>query len=200
MLYLIYINNKQVILLNIVEGLLISIGLAMDAFAVSICKGLSFRNFNLKKAFIVGFWFGLFQGIMPTIGFFLGKSFESLVTSIDHFVAFFLLLFIGCSMIKSAFDGEVLEDDNTSFMSMLFLSIATSIDALAVGILYVCIYGSYNAFSTFFTIGIITFIISFIGVIIGNRFGNKFKSKAELFGGFVLIFLGVKILLEHLMD
>lgn len=199
MLYLIYINNK-VILLNIIEGLLVSIGLAMDAFAVSICKGLSFKNFNLKKAFIVGLWFGLFQGLMPTIGFFLGKSFESLVTSIDHFVAFFLLLFIGSGMIKSSLDKEGIEDDNISFMSMLFLSIATSIDALAIGILYVCIYGSLNVIRTFLMISVITFIISFIGVIIGNKFGNKFKSKAEFFGGFILIILGVKILIEHLMN
>ena len=182
-----------------VEILLISVGLAMDAFAVSICKGLSMKSMNWKKAIIIGIWFGLFQALMPVIGFFLGNTFESFITSIDHWIAFILLGIIGGKMIKEAFEGDSdSNNDDTSFKAMLILAIATSIDALAVGIAYVCAYGSKNAAITFLAIGIITFILSVCGVKIGNKFGDKFEKKAELAGGAILILLGIKILLEHL--
>lgn len=185
--------------MGLVEILLISVGLAMDAFAVSVCKGLSMKSMNWKKAIIIGIWFGAFQGLMPVIGFVLGSTFEELITSIDHWIAFVLLGFIGGKMIKEAFSGDSeANNDDISFKAMLVLAIATSIDALAVGIAYVCAYGSTNAFITFLSIGIITFIVSVIGVKIGNKFGDKFEKKAELAGGAILILLGIKILLEHL--
>lgn len=185
--------------MGVTEILLISIGLAMDAFAVSICKGLSMKKMNWKKAIIIGLWFGVFQALMPVFGYFLGITFEEIITNIDHWIAFILLGFIGGKMIKEAFgkDCENCNDD-TSFKSMLVLAIATSIDALAVGIAYVCAYGSNNAGLTFSMIGIITFILSTLGVKIGNKFGDKFGNKAEFAGGFILILLGIKILLEHL--
>ena len=185
--------------MGIVEMLLISIGLAMDAFAVSICKGLSMKKMDWKKAIIIGIWFGVFQASMPIIGYFLGMTFEEIIISIDHWIAFVLLSFIGIKMIKETFnkDSERCNDD-TSVKSMLILAIATSIYALAVGIAYVCVYGSNNAALTFGAIGIITFILSIFGVKIGNKFGDKLGNKAEFLGGAILIFLGVKILLEHL--
>ncbi len=185
--------------MGLVEMLLISVGLAMDAFAVSVCKGLSMRKMEWKKAVIIGLWFGIFQAGMPVIGYILGSTFEELITSIDHWIAFILLGFIGGKMVKDAFsnDSENCNDD-ISFKSMLVLAIATSIDALAVGIAYVCGYGSKNAILTFTSIGIVTFILSIIGVKIGNKFGDKYENKAELTGGTILILLGTKILLEHL--
>ncbi|MCF0126417.1 MAG: manganese efflux pump [Clostridia bacterium] len=185
--------------MGIFEILLISVGLAMDSFAVSVCKGLSMKKMNWKKAVIIGLWFGIFQAGMPVIGFFLGSAFEKFITSIDHWIAFILLLFIGGKMIKEAFskDSENNNDD-TSFKSMLILAIATSIDALAIGIAYVCAYGSNNATLTFSSIGIITFFISVLGVKIGNKFGDKYENKAEFAGGLILVLLGIKILLEHL--
>lgn len=185
--------------MGLLEILLISVGLAMDAFAVSICKGLSMKKMNWKKAIIIGLWFGAFQGLMPAIGYFLGSTFEKFITSVDHWIAFVLLLFIGGNMIKEAFSKESEgSNDDTSFKSMLILAIATSIDALAVGIAYVCAYGSKNAAITFLSIGIITFLISVVGVKIGNKFGDKYENKAEFAGGLILILLGTKILLEHL--
>lgn len=185
--------------MSTVEILLISIGLAMDAFAVSICKGLSMSSMSWKKAIIIGAWFGTFQALMPVIGFFLGSTFEEFITSIDHWIAFILLGVIGGKMVKEAFAGDSeASNDDISFKAMLILAIATSIDALAVGIAYVCAYGSTNAAITFTSIGIITFVLSIIGVKIGNRFGDKFEKKAELAGGTILILLGIKILLEHL--
>lgn len=185
--------------MGLVEILFISIGLAMDAFAVSVCKGLSMKKMNWKKACIIGLWFGIFQAGMPVIGFFLGSAFEELITSIDHWIACVLLGFIGGKMIKDAFssDGESY-GDNVDFKSMLVLAIATSIDALAIGIAYVCGYGSKNAAITFTSIGIITFFLSVLGVKIGNKFGDKYEQKAEFVGGVILVLLGIKILLEHL--
>lgn len=183
----------------ILEILLISIGLAMDAFAVSICKGLSMKKMSWKKAITIGLWFGIFQAGMPVIGYLLGSAFEHVITNIDHWIAFILLGFIGGKMIKEAFDKEGEDyNDDTSFKAMLVLAIATSIDALAIGIAYVCAYGSNNAILTFSMIGIITFIISVLGVKIGNKFGNKYGNKAEFAGGLILVLLGIKILLEHL--
>lgn len=185
--------------MGLLEILLISIGLAMDSFAVSICKGLSMKKMSWKKAIIIGLWFGIFQGGMPVIGYFLGSTFEQFITSVDHWIAFVLLSFIGGNMIKEAFskDSENCNDD-TSFKSMIVLAIATSIDALAVGIAYVCAYGSHHAALTFLSIGIITFFISVLGVKIGNKFGDKYENKAEFAGGLILVLLGTKILLEHL--
>lgn len=185
--------------MKIIEIFLISIGLAMDAFAVSICKGLAMKKMDFKKALIVGAWFGSFQALMPFLGFFLGITFENFITSIDHWIAFILLCFIGGKMISEALSKEEEhQNDKTDFKTMIILAIATSIDALAVGIAYVCAYGNKNASITFFTIGVITFLISVLGVNIGNKFGDKYGKKAEFFGGFVLVMLGLKILLEHL--
>lgn len=180
-----------------VEILLISIGLAMDAFAVSICKGLSMKKMNWKKAIIIGIYFGAFQGLMPVLGYLLGTNFEALVTSVDHWIAFVLLLIIGGDMIKEAFSKEIKTyNDNIDVKEMIILAIATSIDALAVGITFAFL--KANILVAFSSIGIITFILSIIGVKIGNVFGDKYEAKAKTFGGCILILLGTKILLEHL--
>ena len=180
-----------------IEILLISIGLAMDAFAVSICKGLAMKKMSWEKAIIIGLYFGAFQAIMPTIGFFLGTTFERFITNVDHWVAFILLVGIGINMVKEAFDKESENrNDNVDMKTMLVLSIATSIDALAIGITFACL--KMHIVVPVITIGIITFVISVIGVKIGNRFGDKYEKKAEIMGGVILILLGVKILLEHL--
>ena len=183
--------------MTIIEILLIAIGLAMDAFAVSICKGLSMKKMNWKKALIVGAYFGIFQALMPIIGYFLGSTFEDLVTHIDHWIAFVLLVAIGGNMLKEAFANNSENcNDNVDFKTMSILAIATSIDALAVGITFAFLQANIWVSATI--IGIVTFIISIIGVKIGNRFGNKYERRAETVGGFILIFMGIKILLEHL--
>lgn len=182
--------------MGIVEILFIGIGLAMDAFAVSICKGLSMKKLNFKKMLIIGFYFGAFQALMPVIGYFLGKGFEGFVSSIDHWIAFILLSFIGANMIKDAFKGEECANDDVSFKEMVVLAIATSIDALAIGITFAFL--KVNILLAVVLIGIVTFAISSIGVVIGNMFGNKFEKKAKIFGGVILILMGVKILIEHL--
>lgn len=180
-----------------IEILLISIGLAMDAFAVSVCKGLAMKKMNWKKAVIIGLYFGIFQAVMPVIGYFLGTTFERFITNMDHWVAFILLVGIGINMVKEAFDKESENrNDNVDVKTMLVLSIATSIDALAIGITFACL--KIHIVMPVITIGLITFIISVIGVKIGNRFGNKYEKKAEIMGGVILILLGIKILLEHL--
>ena len=179
------------------EILLISIGLAMDAFAVSICKGLSMKTMNWKKAIVVGAYFGTFQALMPVIGYFLGVGFESLVTKIDHWIAFVLLVLIGISMLKEAFSkNSEQHDDSIGFRTMVILAIATSIDALAVGITFAFL--QVNMILADIMIGIVTFIICVLGVKIGNKFGDKYERKAEVVGGLILIFMGIKILLEHL--
>lgn len=184
--------------MDLVTIVLISIGLAMDAFAVSVCKGLSMKKLEIKKALIIGFYFGLFQGVMPAIGFLLGVNFSSLVEAVDHWIAFILLSFIGGKMIKEALSKEQSScDDDVSFKKMVVLAIATSIDALAVGITFAFLKSEYVLLS-FLLIGIITFILSVIGVKIGNVFGDKYEKKAEFAGGLILILLGFKILLEHL--
>lgn len=180
-----------------IEILLISIGLAMDAFAVSVCKGLAMKKMSWKKAIIIGLYFGIFQAVMPVIGYFLGTTFERFITNVDHWVAFILLVGIGINMVKEAFDKESENrNDNVDVKTMLALSIATSIDALAIGITFACL--KIHIVMPVITIGLITFIISVIGVKIGNRFGDKYEKKAEIMGGVILILLGVKILLEHL--
>ena len=180
-----------------IEILLISIGLAMDAFAVSVCKGLAMKKMSWKKAIIIGLYFGIFQAVMPVIGYFLGTTFERFITYVDHWVAFILLVGIGINMVKEAFDKESENrNDNVDMKTMLVLSIATSIDALAIGITFECL--KIHIVMPVITIGLITFIISVIGVKIGNQFGDKYWKKAEIMGGVILILLGIKILLEHL--
>ena len=179
------------------EILLISIGLAMDAFAVSICKGLSLKTMSWKKAIIVGLYFGFFQALMPLIGYFLGATFESVVTKVDHWIAFILLGIIGINMLKEAFgNDEENQNDKVDFKTMIMLAIATSIDALAVGITFAFL--KTNLMLSVSIIGIITFVICLLGVQIGNKFGAKYGSKAEFIGGLILILMGIKILFEHL--
>lgn len=179
------------------ELILIAIGLAMDAFAVSICKGLAMCNMSFKKANICGIYFGLFQGGMPLLGYLLGYKFQHSIESIDHWIAFCLLCIIGGKMIYEAIkDDEEEVSSDTGFKEMIILAIATSIDALAVGITFAFL--NVNILLAVCLIAGITYILSVIGVKIGNIFGCKYKTKAELFGGLVLIFIGLKILLEHL--
>ncbi len=183
--------------MSIFELFLIAVGLSMDAFAVSICKGLSVKRLEFKHVLLAGAWFGGFQALMPAIGYLLGVQFEHLIVSIDHWIAFVLLLFIGGKMVKESReqDEENLDDD-FSVKAMLLLAIATSIDALAMGVTFAFLRVDIVAAVLF--IGCITFVCSAAGVKIGNVFGACFKSKAELAGGVILILMGVKILLEHL--
>ena len=176
---------------------LIAVGLSMDAFAVSICKGLSVKKLSPKHALLVGVYFGGFQMLMPLIGFALGVRFQSFITSIDHWIAFVLLGLIGANMIReSRKQDEENLSDSFSFGAMLPLAVATSIDALAVGVTFAFLQVSILPAVCF--IGATTFILSCIGIRIGHVFGLKYKSRAELFGGAVLILMGTKILLEHL--
>ncbi len=181
------------------ELFIIAVGLSMDACAVSICKGLSVQKVTFRHAATCGGYFGAFQALMPVIGFVLGVQFRSLITGIDHWIALILLGLIGANMIREALSGEE-EEVNCSFCfrAMLPLAIATSIDALAVGVTFAAMdIGSKIVFAVIF-IGVVTFVLSAIGVKIGNIFGTKFKSKAELFGGIVLVLMGLKIFLEDL--
>lgn len=183
--------------MRILEIILVGIGLAMDAFAVSICKGLSMKKMNWKNAIIIALYFGFFQALMPVIGYFLGTTFSNFVEAVDHWIAFALLLLIGANMIRESFDNEEEKrNDKVDIKTMLVLAIATSIDALAIGITFSFLKTNVPIAVSF--IGIITFIISLLGVKIGNKFGDKFQNKAEMIGGIVLIFIGIKILLEHL--
>ena len=155
------------------------------------------KKINWNKAIIISLYFGIFQALMPIIGYYLGTTFEDIVTNVDHWIAFILLSFIGGNMIRESFSKDVENtNDKIDFKTMLVLSIATSIDALAVGITFAFFY--INIFNTVLFIGIITTVISLIGVIIGNKVGNKFESKAEIIGGIILIFIGFKILLNHI--
>lgn len=185
--------------MNLLELFILAIGLSMDAFAVAISKGLSMKKMSLKNALIIGLYFGIFQAGMPLIGYFLGTRFEDKITTFDHWIAFFLLGFIGVNMIKEALspDEEKDEEDvSLGFKTMSLLAIATSIDALAVGVTFA--FFKVNIISAVSFIGIITFTLSILGVKIGNVFGSKYKSKAELAGGLILIGMGIKILLSHL--
>lgn len=185
------------VFMDLLTLLTLAVGLAMDAFAVSICKGLAMREKVLKKGIIVGLWFGGFQVLMPTIGFFLGTQFKDQITSIDHWIAFVLLGLIGINMVKEALSNdEEQADDSIAVKEMFMLAVATSIDALAVGITFAFL--NVHIVSAASMIGVCTFLISFAGVKIGNIFGTKYKSKAELAGGIILILLGFKILFEHL--
>ena len=183
--------------MGIIELLLLSVGLGMDAFAVSVCKGISMKKMDWKKAIIIGLYFGGFQALMPVIGYFLGSAFESLITNIDHWIAFILLSIIGLKMIKESFNKNSNKcNDCVNFKTMIVLAIATSIDALAVGITFA--FFKTNLWISVGIIGIITFGISLLGVKIGNRFGDKYENKAEFIGGLILVFIGLKILLDHL--
>ena len=175
----------------------LAVGLAMDAFAVSICKGLAQEKLSVKHMVTAGLWFGGFQALMPALGYLLGYQFRDKITAIDHWIAFILLGIIGANMIKEACSGDCeKEDDSLDIRTMFLLAVATSIDALAVGITFAFLDVHIIAAVSF--IGVTTFVISAIGVKIGNVFGTKYKSKAEFAGGAILILLGVKILLEHL--
>lgn len=182
--------------MNILEIFIIAVGLSMDAFAVSICKGLSVQKLKPKHMLLVGVYFGGFQALMPLLGYLLGKQFEWLITSVDHWIAFGLLVLIGANMIKEAFDKSDEVNDSFSVKSMLLLAVATSIDALAVGVTFAFL--DVQIVPAIAIIGTTTFVLSVIGIKVGNVFGAKFKSKAELAGGIVLVLMGIKILLEHL--
>lgn len=183
--------------MSILTLFITAVGLSMDAFAVSVCKGLALKKITLKKACIVGLWFGGFQALMPLLGYLLGSQFKQSVEAIDHWIAFALLVLIGANMIKEALSGEDEKaDDSLSVKTMLLLAVATSIDALAVGITYAFLRVEIIPAVSF--IGVITFTLSAVGVKAGNVFGMKYKSRAELAGGIILILIGMKILLEHL--
>ena len=182
------------------EIFLLAVGLSMDAFAVSVCKGLAMKKATLKSQMTCGLWFGGFQALMPLIGFFLGALFYDAISAFDHWIAFGLLALIGGNMLKEAFEKcDCCEDQNADmgFKTMFIMAIATSIDALAVGI-SLAMAGNVDIWSAIACIGLTTGIFSAVGVKIGNIFGAKFEKKAELAGGITLILLGLKILLEHL--
>ena len=181
--------------MGIIELFILAVGLSMDAFAVSVCKGLSLGKIKIKHMCIAGLWFGGFQALMPLIGYLLGSNFSELVAKYDHWIAFVLLALIGGNMIKEALGKEEDSMDNSmGFKAMLLLAIATSIDALAVGVTFAFLDVSIVPAISF--IGVVTFVLSAIGVKVGSLFGYKYKSKAELCGGIILILLGIKILLE----
>ena len=183
--------------MSIVELFILAVGLSMDAFAVSICKGLSLGKIKPKHMCIAGAWFGGFQALMPAIGYVLGAQFQETIASIDHWIAFVLLALIGGNMIHEALDNDEEEADaSLDVKTMFLLAVATSIDALAIGITFAFL--KVNIIPAVCFIGIVTFIISFAGVKIGNVFGVRYKNKAEIVGGVILILLGLKILLEHL--
>ena len=183
--------------MGIVELLLLAVGLSMDAFAVSVCKGLSAGRVTLTHAITVGLWFGGFQGLMPFLGWLLGSRFQGLIASIDHWIAFLLLGLIGLNMIRESRNREE-ESLGTSFAprAMLPLAVATSIDALTVGITFAFLQVDILPAITF--IGLTTFLLSAAGVQVGALFGARFRGKAELAGGLILMLMGIKILLEHL--
>lgn len=186
--------------MGIIELFILAVGLSMDAFAVSICKGLATPKIKCKHMILAGLWFGGFQALMPTIGYFLGSTFASTIKTYDHWVAFVLLSFIGGNMLKEAFssgddDGEV--SNSFAVKTMFIMAIATSIDALAVGVTFAFL--EVNVLIAAAFIGVTTFAFSFAGVKIGNIFGAKYEKKAEIIGGLILIALGIKIIVEHLM-
>lgn len=183
--------------MSITEIFLISIGLGMDAFAVSICKGLSIQKINCQKALIIALYFGIFQALMPVIGFLLAKNLSSELINLNYWIAFILLSVIGINMIIQSFKNDEKENDDISFKTMFVLAIATSIDALAVGVSFAFL--KIDITIAAICIGIITFILSLIGVKLGNVFGEKYKQKAEITGGIILIFIAFKMIWEHYM-
>lgn len=184
--------------MGIAELVLLAVGLSMDAFAVSVCKGLATPKATVKHGLICGLWFGGFQALMPLLGFYLGSAFTGAIENFDHWIAFGLLAIIGINLLKEAFSKEEeCHCADFSLKSMFVMAVATSIDSLAVGI-SLAMAGNVNIFSAVGLIGVITCVFSAIGVKIGNVFGSRFEKKAQIAGGVILIFLGVKILLEHL--
>lgn len=193
-----HISTKAVFFMGVLEIFLIGVGLSMDAFAVAVCKGLSTQQLRLRHYLIIGAWFGGFQALMPTIGYFLGATFEQYITSFDHWVAFVLLAAIGANMIKESFSKETNESSSSfSCKTMLLMALATSIDALAVGITFALL-PDVNVPLAVALIGVTTFVLSAAGLKVGNVFGARYKAKAERLGGIILILIGLKILLEHL--
>lgn len=184
--------------MSILELLILAVGLSMDAFAVAVCKGLAIGKCRWKQMLIPGLWFGGFQALMPLIGYFLGARFEKYITSVDHWIAFVLLAAIGANMLREAFGKSEPDegDASLSVKAMFPMAIATSIDALAVGITFAFLQVRVGAAVSF--IGVITFLLSMLGVKVGSVFGTKYQTKAEAAGGIILILLGLKILLEHL--
>lgn len=182
--------------MSIIEISLIGLSLAADAFAVSVCKGLSLKQLSIKKIITISLYFGISQGLMPILGYTIGNTFENIITKIDHWIIFVLLVTIGTNMIRESFEKEEKHNDLVDFKTMLPLSIATSIDSLAIGITFSFL--KVNILSSSLIITIITFITSIIGVKIGNIFGTKYKKGATILGGIILIIIGTKILLEHL--
>ena len=189
--------------MGIIEIFMLAVGLSMDAFAVSICKGLCMKKATLKAQATCGAWFGGFQALMPLIGFFLGGLFAEAIEKFDHWVAFVLLAIIGVNMLKEAFSKEsedccdVNGEADLSVKTMFIMAVATSIDALAVGI-SLAMAGDVNIWLAVALIGIVTFVLSAVGVKVGNVFGSRYEKKAQFCGGAILILLGLKILLEHL--
>jgi putative Mn2+ efflux pump MntP len=188
--------------MGITELFLLSLGLAMDAFSVSVCKGLSMKKIDYKGAAVTALFFGVFQGLMPLIGYFLGSRFEKFISTYSHWIAFILLGFIGGKMIyeviKDGDEDSVSGEYKLDLKELFVLAIATSIDALAVGITFALIAPTTGISVAVILIGVITFALSFVGVVIGNKFGAKYKKRAELAGGVILCLMGLKILLEHL--
>lgn len=185
--------------MDLLSLFLIAVGLSMDAFAVSVCKGLATPKYKLKYSMICGAWFGGFQALMPAVGYLLGVNFKKYITAIDHWIAFVLLALIGFNMIREALKNDD-EGADPSFTakSMSLLAVATGIDALAIGITFAFL--DVNIVAAVLFIGVCTFVISAAGVKIGSAFGTRFKSKAEIAGGVILIILGLRILVEHLMN
>lgn len=191
------------LIMGIIEIVLTAIGLSMDALAVSICKGLCMKSFKAKTAALIALFFGFFQALMPFIGWLLGISFQKYIEAYDHWIAFVLLAIIGGKMIAETLkeqddDGKACDTNIVSIKELTVLAIATSIDALAVGIAMACLGNSINIFSSITIIGLITLFICFAGVYIGFKFGSKFEKNAGFAGGTILILIGIKILLEHL--
>lgn len=191
--------TQRMMKMGFAELLLLAVGLSMDAFAVSMCKGLAMGRATAGKSSLVGLWFGGFQALMPLIGFFLGRQFAGAIESFDHWVAFGLLVLIGANMVKEALSPAEEENvcDDLSPKTMFILAVATSIDALAVGI-SLSLAGEVNIWTAVILIGAVTFLLSALGVKAGSVFGSRFEKKAEVAGGVILILLGLKILLEHL--
>ena len=182
--------------MGLIELLLISVGLAMDAFAVSVGKGMTLKKVRLRHSLTAGVWFGIFQGLMPIIGYFVGRSFASYVVSVDHWIAFGLLTIIGINMIREATSDDAEEHDSDfGFRTMLLMAIATSIDAMAVGVSMAFL--DVNIWISAAVICAVTLIISAAGVYLGSAFGSKLGSKAGIIGGLILIAIGIKIVVEH---
>lgn len=194
-----YFCRSIVQAMNNFELILIAVGLSMDAFSVSICKGLTTQRFSWRTALTCGLWFGSFQALMPVVGYFLGAQFQEMIETYAHWIAFGLLFLIGTNMIREAVWGKKEKDENNGSLdlkTMFLLAIATSIDALAIGVSFACI--QVKIWIAISIIGVITFLFSILGVKIGNVFGSKYEKSAEIIGGIILILIGLKILFEHL--